>query len=182
MKPPVSTAPWGSCLASDSLNCPVHSSILPRTHWAFFSSTEDVDALIENLNDRGFRESELKEKLIFERDKIARNLKRMNFNVSQRLSADAKEEGDEKETEAKSSITSILDLQLRDQIMELEEKIYHGTLGTLKIQDRTAWQSAIQAGGFDKQCETLTWGGRAEGETPFASRLPSEKPSRDNVS
>ena len=37
-----------------------------------------------------------------------------------------------------------MDLTLRDQILEMEEKIFFGTLGSLKIRDRTAWQKAIQ--------------------------------------
>ena len=41
-------------------------------------------------------------------------------------------------------IASIVDLTLRDQILEMEEKIFFGTLGSLKIRDRTAWQKAIQ--------------------------------------
>jgi hypothetical protein len=31
--------PWGRCEASGD-NCPVHSAILPRTHWAFYHSPE----------------------------------------------------------------------------------------------------------------------------------------------
>ena len=34
-------APWGRCLASGP-DCPVHSAILPRTHWAFYSSVQEV--------------------------------------------------------------------------------------------------------------------------------------------
>jgi hypothetical protein len=37
-----------------------------------------------------------------------------------------------------------VDLTLRDQILEMEEKIFFGTLGSLKIRDRAAWQKAIQ--------------------------------------
>lgn len=33
--------PWGRCLASGP-DCPVHSAILPRTHWAFYSSVQEV--------------------------------------------------------------------------------------------------------------------------------------------
>ncbi len=42
------------------------------------------------------------------------------------------------------SIAGIVDLTLRDQILEMEEKIFFGTLGSLKIRDRAAWQKAIQ--------------------------------------
>lgn len=39
---------------------------------------EDIDNLINNLNERGVRESELKDKLINERDRLAKSLKRMS--------------------------------------------------------------------------------------------------------
>ena len=37
--------PWGRCLASGP-DCPVHSAILPRTHWAFYSSVQEVNSQI----------------------------------------------------------------------------------------------------------------------------------------
>ena len=39
------SAPWGRCLASGP-DCPVHSAILPRTHWAFYSSVQEVNSEI----------------------------------------------------------------------------------------------------------------------------------------
>ena len=41
-------APWGRCLASGP-DCPVHSAILPRTHWAFYSSVQEVISQISKL-------------------------------------------------------------------------------------------------------------------------------------
>ena len=42
--------PWGRCLASGP-DCPVHSAILPRTHWAFYSSVQEVifQLIFQNL-------------------------------------------------------------------------------------------------------------------------------------
>jgi len=77
-------------------------------------------------------------------------------------------------------INAIVDLAIRDQILELEERIFFGTLGSLKIRDRLAWQSAIQNGSYDMQCEGLTWGGKSSINTPFESRMVSEAASRDN--
>jgi bromodomain adjacent to zinc finger domain protein 1A len=184
-------APWGACLA-DALTCPVHSTIMPRTHWSYFSSIEDVDRLIDALNPRGFRESELKEKLKQERERIAKNLRRFGPDTERRLNlaeSVVKEEGDAKEVVAnggavESSFASTADLTLRDQILELEEKIFFGNLGSLKVRERAAWQSAIQSGGYDKQCDSLSWGGgggTGVQDTPFESRVESEAPSRDQV-
>ena len=46
--------------------------------------------------------------------------------------------------------------------MELEEKIFFGTLGSLKIRDRAAWQEALKDGKYDRQCEALSWGGEGK--------------------
>ena len=79
-----------------------------------------------------------------------------------------------------SSLSSAMDLTLRDQILEMEEKIYLGSLGTLKVRDRAPWRSAIQYGGYDRQTDGLAWGGRTSAvDTPFESRLQSVGASRE---
>lgn len=183
---------WGACSA-DMDNCTVHSTILPKTHWSYFGTVEELDSLIASLNPRGLRESELKERLANERERLARNLKKFN-NVETKLNTlgmyedvkakpeiiknNSDHEGGGEDKNSVTSISSIVDLTLRDQIMEMEEKIFFGTLGSLKIRDRAAWQSALQAGGYDKQCDTLAWGGKSVQDTPFESALVSRDPSR----
>ena len=185
--------PWGVC-TGDKESCVVHSSILPKTHWSYYSTIEEVDSLIDNLNERGFRESELKDKLLNERDRLSKSLKRMT-NVSEHLcvekSSITKQEdkpkisnglqnGDISEDLYRgNSITATGNLQLRDQILEMEEKIFIGNLGSLKCRDRVAWAEAIRDGGYDSQCDGLTWGGKSVQDTPFESRLQSETVSRD---
>ena len=50
----------------------------------------------------------------------------------------------------------------RDQILEVEEKLYLGTLGSLRVEDRQAWQAAIQTRQYTMGAEELTWGGDGE--------------------
>ena len=185
--------PWGICTA-DVESCVVHSSILPRTHWSYFGTIDEVDNLIDSLNERGIRESELKDKLLNERDRLAKSLKRMS-NVSNHLCSDKSsilkqenksrlinglQNGDMSEDLYRgNSITAIGNLQLRDQILEMEEKIFIGNLGSLKCRDRVAWAEAIRDGGYDSQCDSLSWGGKSTQDTPFESRLHSEAVSRD---
>ncbi|KAJ4446340.1 hypothetical protein ANN_13035 [Periplaneta americana] len=61
---------------ADINTCPVHghSSSLQRTKWAFFSKEEELNLLIECLNRRGIRESELRQTLIQERTHIVQNM------------------------------------------------------------------------------------------------------------
>jgi hypothetical protein len=53
-------------------------------------------------------------------------------------------------------------LMRRDQILEVEEKLYLGTLGSLRVEDRQAWQAAIQTRQYTMGAEELTWGGDGE--------------------
>ena len=185
--------PWGMC-TSDKESCVVHSSILPKTHWSYYSTIEDIDNLIDNLNERGIRESELKDKLLNERDRLAKSLKRMSTVTDNLCSgknnivkvedksklSNGLQNGDMKEDLYRgNSIAAIGNLQLRDQILEMEEKIFIGNLGSLKCRDRVAWAEAIRDGGYDSQCDGLSWGGKSVQDTPFESRLHSEAVSRD---
>jgi hypothetical protein len=52
-----------------------------------------------------------------------------------------------------------MNLCCRDQILEVEEKLYLGTLGSLRVEDRLAWQAAIQTRDYTMGCEELTWSG-----------------------
>ena len=49
---------------------------MPKTTWAFYSSVDELDELIEGLNVRGVREHELKEKLVHARERIVRSLRK----------------------------------------------------------------------------------------------------------
>ena len=80
--------------------------------------------------------------MLSERDEIAKDIRKFNVQIEPSL----KQEVKASDVDAKSNedINACVDLALRDQIMEIEEKIFFGTLGTLKIRDRQAWQKAIQ--------------------------------------
>lgn len=180
--------PWGACLASGP-DCPVHSAILPRTHWAFFNEVSDIDKLIDGLNTRGIREGELKDRMIEQRERIEKKVKK----CPQYLIRD-EEENEELETQyieevtkrrekvskysgiealpIGTSMTDIIELSLRDQILELEEKIYLGSLGQLKVEDRVAWQNAITTRTYEMGCDELVWG---EGDKIDIEGLTSEQ-------
>jgi hypothetical protein len=55
-------------------------------------------------------------------------------------------------------------LLYRDQILEVEEKLYIGGLGHLQVEDRVAWQTAIQTRDYAMGTEELTWGSGGDGE------------------
>merc|ERR1711997_255464 len=83
---------FGVCLADTPDNCTVHSTILPKTHWSYVSTVDEVDQIIEALNPRGFRESDLKEKLLHERDSIIKNMKKFDSDLESKLQINSNDE------------------------------------------------------------------------------------------
>lgn len=51
-------------------SCPVHSTVLPRVHWAFYNRVEELDGLMNHLNQRGLREGELRQALVNNRARL----------------------------------------------------------------------------------------------------------------
>ena len=179
--------PWGVCEANGD-SCPVHSSIQPRTHWAYYATPDELGSLIDSLNDRGFRESELKDRLVDERETIERRMRRCPVDKLSRTDEVVKAELDEERKEVMrvrknrlplgTPLTEIMELTLRDQILELEEKIYFGSLGQIKVKKREVWQNAIEIKSYDKNCEELTWGGESNTCTLADLIAPSRDVSR----
>lgn len=196
--------PWGLCTSPQD-TCTVHSTILPKTHWAFYSTVEELDQLIESLNPRGIREGELREKLIADRENIERVLKKAGSAKStaglltkteEDLEAEAERALDavkkKREKNAKwggalalpvgTPIKDVVELSLCDQIIELEEKIFIGSLGALKVDDRIEWQNALQTREYKMGCDELVWAGdkRLTAEqlkAPSAAGSPDSKRS-----
>ena len=56
------------------------------------------------------------------------------------------------------SAQECMEIDLRDQLVELQEQIYVGALGSLKVNDRHKWKEALLTGYYDAQCSSLAWG------------------------
>ena len=52
----------------------------------------------------------------------------------------------------------MIELSLRDQILEMEEKIHFGNLGLLKVTSRDDWVAAISSKSYTVGAESLVWG------------------------
>ncbi|RVE44114.1 hypothetical protein evm_011225 [Chilo suppressalis] len=137
-----------------------------RPNWVVYHTEEQLEGLIQALNKRGLREAELRQALEVDklslRDYIAKcplhllepsaappppvhQTRHKKVQVSLHVPADC-------------SLSEALELSLRDHILELEEKIFHGCLGVLKVKDREAWRGTLMLRGYDKQADYLTWG------------------------
>lgn len=142
---------FGICTGEKD-SCPVHSHQLSRPKWSFFWDPEQLDALIAGLSPRGKREKELRQCLEDAKDNIKGLIKKCPVvklnkdkkypeNISaapdrrpQRGGTSSKNQSDPNlGFPAGTSVTKIMDLHLRDLILEFEEKIFLGGLGSLKV-------------------------------------------------
>ncbi|CAB0031229.1 unnamed protein product [Trichogramma brassicae] len=149
-------------------DCPVHVN-KSSSKWSFYGKIEDIDKLINALSERGIRESELKNNLIHEKESIISAIigcPKHKFNPDifpepdKEVSKASKKKVDNVHSNypPEMPINTILELNLRDYVLDLEDKIKMGCLGTLKVQNREAWRSAISNGKYDKQCDKLVYG------------------------
>ena len=141
---------------SMALGCPssIPASDLPVSRpnrWAFYSSVDEVEQLMEALNPRGHRESSLREALQQEKDRITQiliNTAADKYNYTAKTS------------ESFATAESFMESRLRDMLLEIEDRIYEGNLGTLKVKERVTWRSALERG----QYELLAADGGKNGE------------------
>jgi len=166
--------------------------------WCFYSTAEQIDALLNTLNERGLRESDLKQNLVQLKPNIIENLPNPVFvknltmtddEIAKALETALKENASNVEASqiitntivyknnkrqlAKiqdamqqvnnyATITSqeFLELDFKDKLLDIEEQIYNGSLGSLKV-DRLRWKAALACGEYSPLCEYLTWGNEA---------------------
>lgn len=72
-------------------------------------------------------------------------------------------------------VDTVVEMALRDNILEIEEKIRGHAVGSLKVNDREAWRKAINEGTYDKQCDKLVSSFNSDNEVDVAFHLTIEK-------
>lgn len=152
----------------DNNTCYVHGKA-DRPRWMVYHTEEQLEGLIQSLNKRGLRESELRQNLEQEKINMVNYINKCPVHLLNPTAAPSPPPPSHHYTRHKKfqpslnvpadcSLSEALELSLRDHILELEEKIFHGCLGSLKIKDREAWRGTIMLRGYDKQADYLTWG------------------------
>ena len=58
-----------------------------------------------------------------------------------------------------TGLQELIELSLRDQILELEEKIFFGNLGKLKVNKREDWVAAITNKDYNMDTDSITAAG-----------------------
>lgn len=156
----------------DYETCKVHNINDPsRVTWSFLHTEEELNALIDSLNPRGFREKLLKEQLESQRELILYHTKKCPIDKLQ-VDPESVEQRIEQIANDKSKVysnanfnypkgTSIADVMLseiRSNILELEFKVTTGQLGVLAVKDRIQWRIALENGNYEMQTNCLQWG------------------------
>ena len=121
-----------------------------KVRWAFYGSLEEVDCLIDSLNPRGFRESLLRSALVEQKESLKDCLSRCSAqllcqgrtDVSGGGAVQEKRGGRPRSKQAPtvvrySSAQECLENNLREMLLDIEERIDAGSLGSLKV---SKWQ------------------------------------------
>ncbi|XP_077179199.1 bromodomain adjacent to zinc finger domain protein 1A isoform X3 [Paroedura picta] len=125
--------------------------------WCFYSSQDQLDQLIVSLNSRGHRESALRENLLQEKNRICEQLNNFlveKFHFSEKSQNESKTLSGRGRSQNAYDISLIsaekqLELRLRDFLLDIEDKIYQGTLGSIKVTDRQVWRAALECGQYE---------------------------------
>lgn len=157
----------------DPETCVVHANTPERNTWSYFHTAEEVDALIESLNVRGFREKNLREQLEASRELIVNYIKdcplpKLNCTMDEvekqremkkivkRMTK--KYDNANLNHDAGTDSLVIFDSTLREVLLEFENKLDSGRLGELKVSDRMLWRKYIDELEYTSLDDNLKWG------------------------
>lgn len=121
--------------------------------WYNVSSKEQFDALLTSLSSRGIREKELRTSLIERKEKYFKYFDNKLIEEEKQVNkkiVPAKKKSDPKSDEINKSLFKTMDDyiegNLRDQILELEERLYIASFGGITSVDREKWRADIEEG------------------------------------
>uniref|UniRef100_A0A8C5WYW1 Bromodomain adjacent to zinc finger domain protein 1A n=2 Tax=Laticauda laticaudata TaxID=8630 RepID=A0A8C5WYW1_LATLA len=135
----------------------VSQPIQKPNKWCFYSSQEQFDQLLEALNSRGYRESALKDVLLQEKSRICEQFSSFpveKFYISEKTQNEAKPQFGRGKMQngcdmVQKSAEKQLELRLRDFLLDIEDRIFQGTLGSIKVMDRYSWRAALENGQYE---------------------------------
>ncbi|XP_043930051.1 bromodomain adjacent to zinc finger domain protein 1A isoform X2 [Protopterus annectens] len=161
---------------TEKLCKPVHKP----NQWYYYSSIEELDQLIEALNTRGCRENALKETLLQEKERINEKLTKFpeeNFNIPDKPQTQNRPtSGRGRSSQNLQDLSPLsaekqLEIRLRDLLLDIEDRIYQGTLGTLKVLERMSWRIALENGNYELLYEDAKENGTLKTEADFENEM-----------
>lgn len=119
--------------------------------WSCYATLEEIDSLVASLNPRGLREIQLRKAIQTHRRHFELSLPKGLFHPDHDPSGP--------EAGLISNAEEYLELYLREQILDIEDKIVIGNLGYLKeVDNRVVWRDSIENSGAASTlaCNKLT--------------------------
>ncbi|XP_019881429.2 bromodomain adjacent to zinc finger domain protein 1A isoform X2 [Aethina tumida] len=153
--------------SADPKNCIIHSENAERTKWAFFKTAEEIDDLIKALNKRGIRESELLQVLKMDKENLCKLIERTPVaQLNGEIEVEEKPQNRKKPVKDKyedanlgfpadMSLEDVLHNALIDNILEMEDKIFAGNLGSLAVKNRDKWRECLTNKNYAEIDKTL---------------------------
>nr|XP_033807234.1 bromodomain adjacent to zinc finger domain protein 1A [Geotrypetes seraphini]XP_033807235.1 bromodomain adjacent to zinc finger domain protein 1A [Geotrypetes seraphini]XP_033807236.1 bromodomain adjacent to zinc finger domain protein 1A [Geotrypetes seraphini] len=131
--------------------------VVKPNRWCYYSTQEQLEQLIEALNIRGHRENALKDALLQEKNRICKQLQGLSldrFHMPVKPLSESKPllgrgRGQISTDTSLMSAEKQLELRLRDLLIDIEDRIYQGTLGSIKVPERQSWRAALEHGWYD---------------------------------
>ncbi|XP_063703456.1 bromodomain adjacent to zinc finger domain protein 1A [Culicoides brevitarsis] len=166
-----STGELMMCTA-DPNNCPVHTIDYPgHIQWGYFNTAKELDELIAGLNPRGYKEKVLRDNLEVERDLIVNHIQwcpidkltvtEDKFETTLKLAVEnsaRKYANPNWQFDSDTDVNLMMEVKLREDLLDFEFKLKSGYLGDIKVKDRDAWRTALENFQYDQQSDALQWG------------------------
>lgn len=124
-------------------------------NWSYVDTREDLDLLLNSLNPRGYREKYLRESLVECYDVIVKGLENNPFKLENKQ---RREQLNMQPMISRNQIVDkklyktmedFIEASLRDQILDLEDRVYQGSLGVIKVEDIAVWRKQVENGIYD---------------------------------
>ena len=116
--------------------------------WSGYSTHEQLDDLISALNQRGTKELKLKTKLEKLKYRLSSKIERcslFNGDVDVRPAKIKPVKNDVIDKTLFKSMEDFLEGNLRDQLLDFEERLWQASLGIIKVERRDKWREDISA-------------------------------------
>ena len=110
--------------------------------------------IIERLAKYSFK------KLLQQVDEVRKSLAKTADNLpfeKRRALQNKKIQHAENGTAQQMTAHDCLEWDLREKLLEIEEQIFGGSLGHLKVTDRSKWKDALERGTYDPQCAFIAF-------------------------
>ncbi|XP_057315338.1 bromodomain adjacent to zinc finger domain protein 1A-like isoform X2 [Hydractinia symbiolongicarpus] len=126
-------------------------SVRDRTKWYSISNKEQFESLLKSVNPRGLREQALRTTLSNEQKQIMEHFDDIEKRKEKALNRKArptqkKPDPNEIDKTLFKTMDDYIEGNLRDQLLELEERLYLANFGSISVDKRDQWRAAIEDG------------------------------------